>query len=320
MTVIARQIDEIVDSIDVAAFAESIPRYDTPTSRASFPAIVDYGRLPETPYKTLVGREAELKKLDDAWADQKTRIISLIAWGGAGKTSLVIEWLTRVRNDAYRDADAVLCWSFYSQGTQERAVAGEGLLDWALAKLKVKIETTSSTAKGERLAEELSRRRVLLILDGLEPLQFGPDGQEGALKEHGLRAFLRALAMKRPEAGHSLVVITSRLPVRDLAKWEGSTTPKIDLWRLSDEAGAVLLADAGVKGAPDELRAAAHDLAGHGLALSLLAGFLKLLHGGDVRAGSRIPPLSTILAMIKPGASSKPLIRNGWRASLCCGP
>ena len=122
---------------------------------------------------------------------------------------------------------------YYSQGTQERAAAGEGLLDWALGKLKVKVDTTSATAKGEQLADELSRRRVLLVLDGLEPLQFGTEGQEGALKEHGLRAFLRALAMKQPQAGHSLVVITSRLAVSDLQKWELSTAPKVDLSRLS---------------------------------------------------------------------------------------
>jgi hypothetical protein len=44
----------------------------------------------------------------------------------------------------------------------------------------------------------------------------------------------------------------------------------IDLGRLSDEAGAALLADGGVNGAPEELRAAAHDFAGHALALPAL--------------------------------------------------
>jgi TIR domain len=295
MATIAKHVDEIIKAIAVKTIGKVVtPLTPEPpaTTRPAFPSIVDYGRLPETPYKKLVGRGDELRRLDGAWADQKTRVISLVAWGGAGKTSLVMEWLTRFRDDGYRGADAVLCWSFYSQGTQERAAAGEGLLDWALGKLKVEIHTTSSTAKGERLAEELSRRRVLLVLDGLEPLQYGPEGQQGALKDPGLRAFLRALAVKQPQAGHSLVVITSRLPVRDLQKWEDSTTPRIDLWRLADEAGAALLAGGGVTGTPDELRAATHDFAGHALALSLLAGFLKLLHGGDVHARSGIRPVT----------------------------
>jgi hypothetical protein len=123
MAVIAGQLDEIVQSITIkpvapasfpGSFALRTSKNALPSPRTAFPSIVDYGRLPETPYKTLVGRDAELRQLDDAWDDEKTRIISLVAWGGAGKSSLVIEWLTRVRNDGYRNADAVLCWSFYS--------------------------------------------------------------------------------------------------------------------------------------------------------------------------------------------------------------
>jgi hypothetical protein len=214
MAVIASQIDAIIAAIPVKSIAAVAPSI----TRTAFPSIVDYGRLPETPYKKLVGRDDELRQLDDAWADDKTKVISLIAWGGAGKTSLVIEWLTHVRNDGYRNADAMLCWSFYSQGTQERAAAGEGFFDWALGKLKIKLDTTSASAKGERLAEEMSRRRVLLVLDGLEPLQYGTEGQLGALKDQGLRAFLRGLAIRQPTAGHSLVVVTSRVAVRDLAR------------------------------------------------------------------------------------------------------
>lgn len=32
----------------------------------------------------------------------------------------------------------------------------------------------SAIAKGETVAEELARRRILLVLDGVEPLQHGP--------------------------------------------------------------------------------------------------------------------------------------------------
>src|SRR4029077_9902125 len=100
-----------------------------------------------------VGREAELKHLDDAWTDSKTNIVSLIAEGGAGKSALVNEWLKRLRADRYRGADVVLGWSFYSQGSKERATAADAFLDWALAQLGVKAETTSASAKGEAIAE-----------------------------------------------------------------------------------------------------------------------------------------------------------------------
>ena len=287
MAEIAKQIDEIVTE---AASRRGIVKTPTPSRTRpltfTFPSIVDFGRLPETPYKALVGRDDELKRLDDAWNDDKTNIMSLIARGGAGKTSLVVEWLRRVREDGYRGADAVLGWSFFSQGTKEHAASGEGFIDWALGKLKVKVDTTSATVKGERLAEELSRRHVLMVLDGLEPLQFGPEGQQGAFKDQGLRSFLRGLAMK--PATQSLVVLTSQVAVADLKKWTQSTAPVIDLIRLSDEAGAALLMDRGVKGTDDDLQATTHEFAGHGLALSLLAGYLSQLYGGDVKERLRI--------------------------------
>jgi hypothetical protein len=51
------------------------------------PPFVNITGLPETGYERLVGREAELKRLDDAWADRNTNILSLVAEGGAGKSS-----------------------------------------------------------------------------------------------------------------------------------------------------------------------------------------------------------------------------------------
>jgi hypothetical protein len=156
--------------------------------------MVDITGLPETGYERLVGRDAELARLDEAWSDGQTNILSLIAEGGAGKSALVNEWLKRLRADGYRGAEHVLGWSFYSQGSKERATAADAFLDWALDKLGVKIDTTSASAKGEAIAEALVARRVLLVLDGVEPLQHGPGPQPGQLKDQGLRALMRRLA------------------------------------------------------------------------------------------------------------------------------
>jgi len=107
------------------------------------PRLVHITGLPETAYERLVGRDAELKRLDEAWADRKTNILSLVAEGGAGKSALVNEWLMRLQADGYRGADCVLGWSFYSQGSKERATAADEFLNWALAKLGVKVELRS---------------------------------------------------------------------------------------------------------------------------------------------------------------------------------
>src|SRR5205085_4181237 len=133
-----------------------------------------------------------------AWADRQTNILSLVAEGGAGKSALVNEWLKRLQAESYRGAEAVLGWSFYSQGTKERATSADAFLSWGLDKLGIPVPSTSATAKGEAIAEEMGKRRVLLVLDGLEPLQHGPGPQEGQLKDQGLRALLRRFAAVPP--------------------------------------------------------------------------------------------------------------------------
>ncbi len=42
---------------------------------------------------TLFGRDDELARLDAAWDDPDVHVITLVAWGGVGKTSLVAKWV-----------------------------------------------------------------------------------------------------------------------------------------------------------------------------------------------------------------------------------
>ncbi|MCX6580310.1 MAG: hypothetical protein NT166_09000 [Candidatus Aminicenantes bacterium] len=51
-----------------------------------------------------------------SWADCQTHILTLVAWGGVGKTALIDQWLNQMKTDNYRGAQKVYGWSFYSQG------------------------------------------------------------------------------------------------------------------------------------------------------------------------------------------------------------
>ena len=152
----------------------------------------------------------------------------------------------------------------------------------------MKLETTSASAKGEAIAEALASRRVLLVLDGVEPLQHGPGPQAGQLKDQGLRALLRRFAAAPPKAEHSLIVLTSRVAVADIRRFKDDAAPVIDVERLSDEAGAELLRDNYVWGIDKELRAASREFGGHPLALTLLASLIKETQNGDVRRRDHI--------------------------------
>jgi hypothetical protein len=255
---------------------------------AAHSPMVAISGLSETGYERLVGRDAELKRLDEAWSDDKTNVLSLVAEGGAGKSALVNEWLTRLQADGFRGAERVLGWSFYSQGSQERATAADAFLDWALDKVGVRVATAIASDKGHAIAKALMARRVLLVLDGVEPLQYGPGSQAGQLKDLGLRALLHRFAAAPPRTDHSLIVLTSRLPIADIQGFRNGPAPVIDVERLSDEAGADLLRDNDVWGIDKELKAASREFAGHPLALTLLASLLKETQNGDVRRRDHI--------------------------------
>ena len=117
----------------------------------------------------------------------------------------------------YRGAEVVLGWSFYDQGSKERATSADQFLNWALDHLGIKLTTASTSAKGEAIAEALAKRRVLPLLDGVEPLQHGPGPQVGHLKDLGMRALLRRFTAVSPGDPHGLIVITSRLAIAVLA-------------------------------------------------------------------------------------------------------
>jgi len=88
-------------------------------------------RLP-VPGEYFLGREAELLQLDEAFADDATRIFVLVAFGGVGKSALVYNWLEALADNDWRGAERVLGWSFYSQGTDAAAANADAFVDFAL--------------------------------------------------------------------------------------------------------------------------------------------------------------------------------------------
>jgi hypothetical protein len=216
------------------------------------PEKISLAKLPSTS-PDLFGRQKELALLDAAWEDPQTHIVSLVAWGGVGKTALMNKHLLQLGEDHYRGAERVYGWSFYSQGAREGGQASAdqfiaAALEW-FGDPEMATSSKSPWDKGERLAELVKEQPTILILDGLEPLQYPPGEMGGRLKDPGLCCLLRALARHNP----GLCILTTRLPVDDLKEFISTTVKRIHLEHLSPEAGAAYLAHLGVKGTPQEL-------------------------------------------------------------------
>jgi serine/threonine protein kinase/tetratricopeptide (TPR) repeat protein len=243
------------------------------------PKKISIARLPVTGSEVF-GREEDIAFLDSAWANPATNVVAIVAWAGVGKSTLVNHWLRQLAVDHYRSAQVVFGWSFYRQGTSGTAFSSDEFLHSSLSWFGDR-DPTIGTAweKGERLAKLISRRRTLLILDGLEPLQYPPGPQEGRLREPGLQALIRELAT----FNKGLCLITTRQPVSDIADHERTSTQRRDLEHLSDDGGAKLLRAQGVKGSLAELRSASREFGGHSLALTLLGSYLSDAFSGDIR-------------------------------------
>lgn len=245
-------------------------------------ATVVKSRLPHTG-DLLLGRDNELYELNRAWQSPDTvNVLSIIAWGGAGKTSLVKRWIRTLARDAFHGA-RYFDWSFYSQGSQpDRGVTTDHFIEEALkffGDSKMADSPADPLHKAERLAELVAKQRTLLVLDGIEPLQRPAGLLGGKVSDPALSALLRRLAEHNP----GLCVVTSRERVADLIDFEETTAPTWELQALSNDAGVELLQHLGVKGAPEELQELVKEVQGHALTINLVGVFLAKAYFGDVR-------------------------------------
>jgi len=232
---------------------------------------------------TLFGRDAELARLESAWSTPGTNFLQIVAPGGTGKTALMNKWFRQHINEA-----TIFGWSFYSQGTSDKKeTSSEPFFNELLRWFDISVQPTDSLFhKVDLLVDRIRRERILLILDGIEPLQH-PDG---ALRDPALRALLQELAARNP----GLVLVTTRVRLSDI----GDDTP-IDLDNLSPADGAAYLKHLGIQGENDELRDASEVYGNHALALTLLGTYLKTFCQSDIRRRTDIKDLETDLT--KPG-------------------
>ena len=279
----------------------------------------DISRIIKYAPADLIGREDETKLLSDA--RQKTlrlekgrpHVLTLVALGGEGKTSLVAKWAAELAAQDWPGCEAAFAWSFYSQGTREQVAASSDLfLKEALnffaeghaEEKEIKAFAASPTGafeKGQRLARIVGQRRSLLILDGLEPLQYAPTSPTaGQPKDQGIAALLKGLAA----ASHGLCLATTRYSLPDLRAFWQTTAPEVKLLRLSRAAGVHLLKTLEVRGSerrnipvdnddPDsekvnEYEKLVEDVKGHALTLQIIGGFLSRAFGGDIRQRDRV--------------------------------
>lgn len=251
--------DFILQRVDLLSPRDSVTRqYRTFTSK-----------LP-TVNTLLIGRDDKIVFLDQAWANPDTNFVQIIAPGGTGKTALVDKWFRR-----YVGKITIFGWSFYSQGVStQHATSSDPFFAEILSWLKTELAPSASVyAKADAVASRLRQERMLLILDGIEPLQ----DSNGNLLDSALKALLQELSTEN----RGLVLCTTRVRL-DISD-DVPRAVSIDLENLISEYGARYLQALGVKGEEQQLQQASEDFGNHALALTLLGTYLVDFLDADIR-------------------------------------
>jgi tetratricopeptide (TPR) repeat protein len=249
------------------------------------------GRMP-TVGTLLIGRDHELQLLDRAWEDTNTGVVSFIAFGGVGKSTLAVNWWLRRR--AQLSGVRYHEFSFYDQGatsgTQQDAGSflRKALTEWFGVDLP-----TKRWQQGELLAKCVREAGTVLNLDGLEPLQYAnrDSPRFGLFYDEGMATFL--LGLTSP-GNKGLCICTSRIGLKSLYNRLDQGYVQTPLDNLTPTSGAQLLIALKIVGTDRELEDASKQYGNHALSLTLAAKYLAKYKERDVKQLDTIPVLSSM--------------------------
>ena len=217
----------------------------------------------------LIGRDDRIDFLDKAWANPDTNFLQIIAPGGTGKTALVDKWFRR-----YIAKATIFGWSFYSQGTSTKhATSSDPFFAKIMSWFGIELPASASVYdRVDNVVERLRNEKVLLILDGIEPLQ----DHTGTILDSALKALLQEL----DTANEGMVLCTTR--VRLEIPDDPPRAVSLELENLTPESGGAYLLKLGVEGEEEELQQASEEFGNHALALTLLGTYLVDFMDADI--------------------------------------
>ena len=267
---------------------EDVRRYNKPVSAHVLYCIAEFfdvritkiAEIPEGHVLTAlppVGRSAELKELRQIWDKREATVVLVSGMGGEGKTALAEHFREEIcRREEVNDCRV----DFYRKETAADC----------LAKL-ISLNDVNQVDGGEKMlpsraAEFMLRggngRRNLLILEGFEELMTGVDERGRVIGDPLIRDFLHRLAQVQPAKSTGLVLVTSREPLDELARFKRAFR-EIELPPLPQKEGESLfrrLLDPGAGKSPRDVSDQAISdfvaaVRGHALTVTLAAAAVR---------------------------------------------
>ena len=274
----------------------------TPQSELTAPRIT-LSRLPATD-GVFLGRSDQLTALNEAWDSSDFSIVSVVGFAGAGKSALIRHWADTISQRF--SGSSLFAWSFYTQGTGSHGASSDEFIHAGLEWFGTIVPPNRSPwDKGRQLASLIAADRNLVILDGIERMQARPDFGESRIEDPALRALVRELGTHNK----GLLIITSRLPVKDASIASSARHMSIELGSLPVDIGASLLQRLGANGEIERLSQISSSVGGHPLSLNLIGTYIRHVYDGDSR---RIAPDLHLPTDIKRRADRLLSWYEGW--------
>ena len=224
---------------------------------------------------SLYGREQELATLAQWVVQERSRVVSVLGFGGVGKSALAVSLMHQVAEHF-----EVVLWR-----SLRDAPSCEALLEDCLQVLAPQpLRDTPASLEGRLglLMEHLRDQRALLVLDNLESLL--SEGESRGRLRSGYEGYGQLLRRVGETAHQSCLLLTSREKPTDLELLEGSSRPVRSLRLAGLETGASeqLLAEKEVVGLAQDRARLVEVYAGNPLALNIVAQTILELFGGEI--------------------------------------
>jgi tetratricopeptide (TPR) repeat protein len=241
----------------------------------------------------LVGRQEELNLLTN-WVTKKqegiywTRILSVVAVGGMGKSALTWKWFNDIAPQEMKPLAGRMWWSFYeSDASFENFVIRA--LAYVTQRSREEVQKIPLPEREMQLLAALDRELFLFVLDGLERILIAYARMDAARLDDGqVRSEKKLRKTSDPRVGsflkkltqirNSRILVSSRLYPAELEIETGDPIPgsfRHDIGGLTDEDAVELWRAFGITGSRDELLPIFTKFDKHPLLIQALAGEVK---------------------------------------------
>lgn len=221
------------------------------------------------------GREEELSLLTTWVVDERCRVVSVVGFGGIGKSSLIVQLMHQVANDFQ-----VVIWR-----SLRDVPAYEVLLESCLHVLAPQPLEELPDSLEERqhlLLRFLRNTRTLLVLDNLESILEAGENTGHLRPEY--ENLGRILYLAAETEHQSCVLLTSREKPSELVSHEGNQAPvrSLRLTQLDDASCEQLLAEKNITGSELEKATLIEAYEGNPLALKFVTQTIVELFSGEI--------------------------------------